>query len=227
MVYYTGDLHGDLRELTRFERLHLTAADIVVLLGDVGANYDGFRHDRLFKEALSALPPVFLCIHGNHEMRPGGIPSYKQKLWNGGVVWYEEKYPNLLFAGDGEIFDLGGVRHIAIGGAYSVDKYHRLVRGMAWWPDEQPDAAIRAYVEAQLAAHPVDVILSHTCPYRYEPTEAFLPGLDPARVDAGTEKWLDEIERAVSYRAWYCGHWHIDKRTERMHFLFREVETAE
>ena len=30
MVYYTGDLHGDLRELTRFERLHLTAADIVI-----------------------------------------------------------------------------------------------------------------------------------------------------------------------------------------------------
>ena len=40
MVYYTGDIHGSKIEVTRFCReMNLTEEDIVVILGDVGANY--------------------------------------------------------------------------------------------------------------------------------------------------------------------------------------------
>ena len=27
------------------------------------------------------------------------------------------------------------------------------------------------------------------------------------------------------YKAWYCGHWHINKRIDKMHFLFHGFET--
>lgn len=43
--------------------------------------------------------------------------------WNGGKVWVQEKYPQLLFTKDGEIYTIDGKRYIAIGGAYSVDSY--------------------------------------------------------------------------------------------------------
>ena len=40
MVYYTGDLHGNPREVIDFcERQKLTEQDTLILLGDVGANY--------------------------------------------------------------------------------------------------------------------------------------------------------------------------------------------
>ena len=95
------------------------------------------------KRLLTLVKPTLLCIHGNHEVRPANIPTYQTKVWNGGTVWVEEAFPRLLFAMDGEIFDLEGLRHLAIGGAYSVDKFYRLARGYGWWPDEQPSQEIK------------------------------------------------------------------------------------
>ena len=180
------------------------------------------------KKVLTAVKPTMLCIHGNHEIRPASIPSYRTKQWNGGTVWVEEAFPRLLFAMDGEIFDLEGLRHLVIGGAYSVDKFYRLARGYGWWPDEQPSQEIKDKVIQTLDAcgWQVDTVLSHTCPYPYEPREAFLPMIDQSTVDDSTEKWLEEIERKLKYDHWFCGHWHIDKHIDRMHFLFHSVEAA-
>ena len=42
MIYYTGDIHGGKYEIVRFtKRMNLTADDVIVILGDVGANYYG------------------------------------------------------------------------------------------------------------------------------------------------------------------------------------------
>ena len=58
--------------------------------------------------------------------------------------------PNTRFAKDGEIYDLDGWRCIAIGGANSIDKYHR-TRQVDWWEDEQPSEWIKERVEDRLA----------------------------------------------------------------------------
>lgn len=153
--------------------------------------------------------------------------SQPTKQWNGGTVWYEEAYPNILFAQDGEIFTMDGMTHLVIGGAYSVDKYYRIFRGFGWWEDEQPSEEIKAYVEEQVKSRQIDVILSHTCPYRYRPTEAFLPGIDESRVDTSTEEWLDKIEETVNYAVWLCGHWHINKSVDKLNFLYDGVISSQ
>lgn len=228
MVYFTGDIHGIPWGIKKFcAKVKPTAEDIIVILGDVGVNFYEDERDDAVKHILSKLKPTILCIHGNHEIRPWNIPGYQQKEWNGGKVWYQEEYPSLLFAADGEIFNLNGVRYLVIGGAYSVDKFYRLQRGGGWWPDEQPSPEIKAYVEKQIAEKEFDVVLSHTCPFRYEPTEMFLPMVDQSSVDDSTERWLDEIEQRIQYKAWYCGHWHTEKRIDKMHFLYRTFESDE
>ena len=228
MIYYTGDIHGQKYEIEHFcKRFKPTSEDTIVILGDVGANYCQDERDAELKEALNKVKPTILCIHGNHEIRPWNIPTYKEKEWNGGTVWYEEEYPSVLFAKDGEIFDIEGLRHIVIGGAYSVDKFYRISRGYEWWEDEQPSEEIKRRVEHQLKDNKVDVILSHTCPFKYEPVEVFLPGIDQSTVDASTEHWLDEIEESTDYLAWFCGHWHINKRIDDIHFLYHNFESAE
>jgi 3-oxoacid CoA-transferase subunit A len=228
MLHLTGDIHGDPRPVLAYAKTHIISPDdVIILLGDVGANfYRSIRDDHL-KDALSGLPCPVLCIHGNHEMRPESIQSYEPREWHGGIVYTERAWPRLCFAKDGEVYDLEGLRAIAIGGAYSPDKEYRRSLGYGWWPDEQPSDETMAYVEAQLEAHSqaVDLVLSHTCPARFIPTEALLPGLDQSTVDRRTEEWLGHIESRIRYRAWFCGHWHIDKRSARMHFLFREWET--
>ncbi len=228
MIYYTGDIHGDPRRIVQFaEHWDLTENDIIVILGDVGANYYLGKRDNLTKSALAELKPTIFCIHGNHECRPEHIPTYVLKDWKGGHVWYEEAYPNILFARDGDIFTMEGIRHMVIGGAYSVDKYYRQQRGYAWWADEQPDDVIKARVEKNLAENTIDFVLSHTCPFRYEPREMFLSMIDQNSVDASTEKWFDEIETKVEYKAWLCGHWHTDKKIDKMHFLFNAFDSSE
>ena len=229
MIYITGDIHGDIRPLLEFiEEQQLGEGDTVVLLGDAGLNYYGnHKGDGKKKQRLNKTGVTVFCIHGNHEMRPESVGTYKMKTWNGGLVYAETAYPNLLFAKDGEVYDLEGLKAIAIGGAYSVDKYYRLIRGISWFPDEQPSEETKSAVEAKLDSldWQIDVVLSHTCPAKYIPVEAFLPGLSQDEVDRSTEDWLDRIEDKLDYSAWYCGHWHINKRIDKMHFLMecREV----
>ena len=228
MLYFSGDIHGSPWSVKRFcEKQKLSKEDILVLLGDVGANYHGDWRDDEMKKVLAKLAPTILCIHGNHEIRPWNIDGYYETVWHGGKVWVQAQYPNLLFAQDGEIFNINGLSYIAVGGAYSVDKHYRLARGYGWWENEQPSEEIKVYVEQQLRENGIDVILSHTCPFKYEPVEMFLPGIDQSTVDDSTEHWLDQIEESTDYVAWFCGHWHTDKRIDRMHFLFHSFESEE
>lgn len=225
MVYITGDIHGDLDPVyTLFENFQPTAEDVIIILGDVALNYTGRLRDRIIKENMSALKSIFFCIHGNHENRPQNIESYKEKEWHGGRVLYEEDFPNILFPVDGDIFEIDGKKCLVIGGAYSVDKLYRIRNGWNWWHDEQPTPVIKAYVEKQIESHKVDVIFSHTCPFKYIPKECFLSVIDQSKVDNSTEQWLDTIEESVDYEAWYIGHWHIDKKIENIHFLFHGIE---
>ena len=226
MVYITGDIHGSLdpiRELCN--KYNPTENDIIVILGDVGLNYYGGHKDKRVKYQLNDIGCKFFCIHGNHENRPQNIPTYKEKKWMGGRVLYENDYPNLLFPLDGDIFTLEDKKCLIIGGAYSVDKYYRLSLGYNWWADEQPSPSIKAYVECQTHYNDVDIVFSHTCPAKYKPTECFLSGIDQESVDDSTEQWLDKIEERLDYQAWYVGHWHTNKRIDKMHFLYHEVET--
>lgn len=228
MVYFTGDIHGVPWKIIKFaKKMELTSNDTIVILGDVGANYFLDERDDAMKTLLDKLGVNILCIHGNHEIRPANIPSYKLQSWNKGKVWFEEKYPNLKFAKDGEIYHIEGRRYIAIGGAYSVDKYYRQARGLGWWDDEQPSEEIKNYVEKQLSKGDFEIILSHTCPYKYEPADMFLSGIDQSKVDRSTEEWLDKIEERYNYSHWLCGHWHTDRRVGKIHFLYNSWETAD
>ncbi len=199
-------------------------SDTMVVLGDAGFNYYRSVKDDGSKKFASKFPITLLCIHGNHEIRPQNIPTYKETTYHGGKVLYEEEYPDILFAVDGEVYDLDDFKCIVIGGAYSVDKYYRLDRGFGWWPDEQPSPEIRARVEAVLdqRAWQVDVVLSHTCPLRYEPVEVFISGIDQSQVDKSTETWLGQIEAKLHYKRWYCGHYHTEKKIDRLRFMFED-----
>ena len=230
MVYITGDIHGEVYRVSEMiEKYEITPNDIIVILGDVGMNYYGNKHgDRRNKKRLNNFDIPILCIHGNHEMRPETLITYREEPWMGGTVYFEEEFPNLFFAKDGEIYDLEGIKAIAIGGAYSVDKWYRLQRNIHWFPDEQPSIEIKTRVEKKLDElnWQVDTVLTHTCPYGYIPREAFMSYVNQSTVDNSTELWLDTLEKKLNYKAWYCGHWHIEKRIDKIHFLFESVETV-
>ena len=67
------------------------------------------------------------------------------------------------------------------------------------------------------------IILSHTTPLKYEPTEVFLSCIDQSKVDKSTEQWLDKIEENVEYKKWYCGHYHTNKKIDKVSILFEDI----
>ena len=226
MIYITGDTHGDfVRYFDFVEKNELTENDVMIVIGDAGLNYYGNDRDTDRKRFVNDFPFVTFFIHGNHEMCPFDIPSYKTKMFCGSSVWYEEEYPNILFAKDGEVYQFGKLSCIVIGGAYSIDKYYRISRGWNWFENEQPFDEIKAYVEKQLEArdNKIDIVLSHTCPLKYEPTEVFLPDIDQSSVDKATETWLDIIESRIEYNKWYCGHYHTQKTIDKIQFMFKDI----
>ena len=189
--YITGDTHGNFNRIEEFcSENDTTKEDVMIILGDAGINYWLDNTDRQLKNDLSSLDITLFCVHGNHEARPWEAGDYEEVMWNDGLVYMEEAYPNILFAKDGEIYNFHGKKVMAIGGAYSVDKYYRISHKMPWFDTEQLDDRIMNYVEQQLEKEgwSIDIILSHTVPIEAEPTWAFIPGLNQRIVDKSTEK---------------------------------------
>lgn len=227
MIYITGDKHGNYHDVFEFcYNYKTTTSDIMIILGDAGINYFLNDKDYILKNALLGLPIILFCIHGNHEERPENIKTYKTKSFHNGLVYYEEEYPNILFAKDGEIYDFNNKKTLVIGGAYSIDKEYRLKMGYNWYKSEQPTEEIKNRVKDILKknSNKIDVILSHTCPIKYEPVEAFLNFIDQSTVDKSTETFLNELEENSQYKIWYCGHYHIDKKIDKIRFMMNDID---
>ena len=225
--FITGDCHGDFEKIEFFCRYHETTPDdCMIILGDAGINFCMDHRDEELKNALDKMPLTFLCVHGNHEERPYNISSYRTKVWHGGLVYYEDAHPTILFAKDGEMYEMNGKKVIAIGGAYSGDKAFRIMLGLPWFPDEQPSKEIKKYVEAQLDKQQwtVDYVLSHTCPMVYEPREKYQNLVDAKTIDKSTEQWLDQIAKKLAYKCWYFGHYHDNVAYDDAELLYEEIK---
>lgn len=95
-----------------------------------------------------------------------------------------------------------------------------------WWDNEQPSELTKQHVENQLKKNNwnIDVVLTHTCPFDFEPVDMFISGIDQDSVDDSTEKWLQEIERKLNYKHWYAGHYHVNRKlNDKFTFLFDDI----
>lgn len=209
---------------------------MTIILGDHGSLYyedDGM--DRK-KRALSTLPGTVICIRGNHDHRPD-CAAYCHELIQvdeptySGQFYMDKRFSNILYTREFGWYRFGSKRVFVIGGAFSVDKYRRIsmqengFTSYLWFSDEQLYPNERKTAQEQLMSDTNGefYLMSHTCPFRYIPHNAFLPDVNQSTVDTTMEKWLDELESGLAYTKWYCGHYHIDKTVDDMRFLFNDL----
>lgn len=228
-VYVTGDIHGDVRVVKRIcKKLNTDTSDTLILLGDVGINYFFNERDTKAKKILSTLPITIFAVRGNHEARPSRISNIQMKKYWDGNVYYEETYPNILYAIDCELYDIPlwyevpdewgdrwltptFYKTIVMGGAYSVDKYYRLRNGWSWFADEQLTEEEKQLAADNFDKYRIDIVLTHTCPFSYMPTDLFLSQVDQSMVDNSQERFFQELEYTGNYQAWLWGHYHADR----------------
>ena len=221
MIYITGDTHREFYKLYDIEK---NKNNLLIILGDAGINYYLDERDKILKEQLNSYNIKLFCVQGNHEERPENISTYKEIDMFGGKVFIEEEYPNLIFAKNGELYNIDNKKVLVIGGAYSVDKNYRITYGHPWFKDEQLSKEEMDNILNKYKGLHVDIVLSHTCPLKYEPIEVFIKGIAQSTVDKSMEKFLNKVEESIDYDKWYCGHYHTEKQIDKLEFMFGRIK---
>ena len=200
----------------------------VIILGDAGLNFYLNKTDKKNKKIINNQGFTIYCVRGNHEERPEKVPGIHPVLDDNvkGVVLQEVEFPNIRYLMDGGEYTIAGKSVLVVGGAYSVDKWYRLNRcgvydklhpdytnskKTGWFPAEQLTTDEMGDIMFKCAGQYYDVVLTHTCPISWEPTDLFLPGLDQSSVDKSMELWLDELKNNIDWTVWLFGHYHGDQ----------------
>lgn len=172
------------------------------------------------------------CVRGNHEQRPELIETMhlENDYQVGNMTWVEEEFPNIRYFADGGNYVIDGHPTLVIGGAYSVDKYWRLMRAgysaadgaiadpkeCGWFKDECLTQEEMTAIQESNVGKKFDLVLTHTCPFDWEPTDLFLNCIDQTTVDTSMEWWMNQIKDTFNWNVWLFGHFHAD-RIERPH----------
>ena len=219
----TGDTHGRVMErLSHMENNYVPQETALIILGDAGINFYLNKTDAKNKKIINNTGYFIYCVRGNHEERPENIPTMYQIYDENveGRVYYEVEYPNIRYLIDGHAYLINKHPTLVIGGAYSVDKWYRLShfpqgsKWTGWFKDEQLTPEEMASITERFKGKHFDFILTHTCPYSWQPFDLFLKGLDQSTVDNTMERWLDDFRKQVTWNAWCFAHFHDDRAVQ-------------
>ena len=95
----------------------------MIILGDAGINYWLNNADRQLKNDLTDLDIHYFVYMEIMRQDHGRQQIMRRFMWKWWGLSIEKNNIRNLFAKDGEIYDFHGKKVMAIGGAYSVDKY--------------------------------------------------------------------------------------------------------
>ena len=229
-IYITGDTHGGFQRFAtkNFPQLkEMGREDYVIIAGDFGGIWIGEQADGPTLDWLEDKPFTTLFVDGNHE-NFDLLDTCPEQEWHGGRVHVVR--PHVLHLMRGQVFDIGGLTWVTMGGASSHDirdgvldptapdfqRQYRMmldrgalfrVLGRSWWPEELPSEAEYAEAEAKLerVGWCVDCILTHCAP------TSVAQALDPgSRPDKLTD-FLETVKEKCRFSQWFCGHYHVNQ----------------
>ena len=228
-IIVTGDIHGN-----PFQRLNLenfpegktyTKEDYVIILGDFGLVWDDSAMEHSCLDWLENKPWTTLFIDGNHE-NYDLLNKFPIEEWGGGRV--QKIRSSVIHLLRGEVYDIGGYKFLAMGGARSHDiqdgilevgdprikiwkkddfKLFR-INHISWWKEEIPNEEERKNALKNLAEndYKVDYILTHEAPS----SDVVLMDHLLYHPDEYS-RWLEmEIRQKVKYKKWFFGHYHLN-----------------
>lgn len=118
---------------------------------------------------------------------------------------------------DGGSYVINGKSCLVIGGAYSVDKWYRIEmaaydnKHFCWFKDEQLTKEEMDKISKSVCGKHYDFVLTHTCPFSWQPTDLFLGFINQATVDNSMEIWMEKLKDTFTWGVWCFGHYHADR----------------
>ena len=212
MIYLISDLHGEKDFLGLMEYRDIANEDdLLIILGDIGLSFDDTDENREFTKWFLSIKKNIAIIDGNHENFEH-LNSFPEEEWNGGTV--RRLTENIILLKRGNVYDIEGKSVFVFGGCKSSPKWKEM--GLWHYGEEPTEKELKlAYDNLKKYNYSVDYILTH----KYEET--------PARgtVCEDLQKLTQYIEQNVSYKKWFAGHWHVNKKEDEKHiFVYDTIE---
>ena len=217
-ILVTGDIHAsyDIAKLSEscFDTAGLTKDDYVIICGDFGLVWNNSASEQYWLRWLDTRPFTTLFVDGNHEGF-SLLNSLPETTWNGGAV--HQVATSVFHLKRGQLFNIDGYRIFAMGGASSseYDRTHR-TQGETLFTEEIPNEQERAAVLETLDAAnwDCDFVITHCAPSSCaQGISEHTDRLEIHPMDEYTD-WLQTIQDHLTYRHWFCGHYHIDAQIQ-------------
>ena len=210
-LYLTGDTHGNFRRFlpeSFYEQETMTKKDIVLVCGDLGGVWYGDKRDDDGLDFLERRPFTTAFVPGNHE-NYDALRTYPLEEWHGGTV--RPIRPSVLMLERGQVFELGGKRIFAMGGASSHD-----IRDGILEPDDPLFQKKFQRLNAQGALFR-DYIITHCAPTSIQ--NALLR--EHSAPDALTD-FLEEVSQRCRFKYHFFGHYHSNQVIQQKYVLLYE-----
>lgn len=201
-IAFAGDWHANARwGVHAIEYAASSGADIIVHLGDYGYEFTAQFRSQV-ERALTEAGLELWFVDGNHERFPKLLNYPLQPDGRRRVTGQVFHLPR------GFRWEWDGVRFLALGGAYSIDRKWR-VPHVSWWPEEE---ITHQQVADCIAGGPADVLVSHDCPTGVDipglsETAHLWPPLDLIRAE-NHRLQLRRVTDVVQPRWIWHGHYH-------------------
>lgn len=212
-IFITGDCHGgiDAQKLGASvfkEGKNLTKNDYVIIAGDFGfpwfdEQHNAYAQERYWLKWIHDKPWTTLFVDGNHE-NFDKLNAYQQYEWNGGYI--HKITDSIYHLMRGYIFTIHDNTFFTFGGGTSIDKNHR-IEGLSWWKEEIPNYQQyeQGLTTLDNVGWNVDYVITHTAPSLIHTMIGNHYNQDSLTM------YLEEIRMNLTYKTWFCGHYHIDK----------------
>lgn len=231
MILVTGDIHGriDIGKLSNTKNKamkhiakKMTKDDFLIICGDFGLVWSNDKDDIWWRKWLDEKPYTTLFVDGNHE-NYDLLEQFKEVDFHGGRARKIGKTIYHLMRG--QMYELQGKKFFTFGGAESHDKEYRTY-GLSIWERELPEdyEYERALQTLKANDFKTDYIITHCAPSFVQKEIEDNFGL--MYCENRLTKFFAEIESKTDYKAWFCGHYHMDRQSTaqpKLRILYRKI----
>ena len=231
-IFVTGDIHGD-KDIHKLNTHNLRLKnkikqdDYLIICGDFGLVFEQeeSKEERYWLAWLDSKPWTTLFVDGNHE-NFDRLKTYPiEEKWGGNVHQISKKVFHLM---RGEVYQIEDQKIFAFGGAFSHDKEYR-TENETWWQEELPNSEECDNAIQNLKRHnnKVDIIVTHDAHRYFAQTLGYYRdamktnGYNDDRINI--LDFFEMIFKKVTFKDWFCGHYHIDYDFDSFHFLYQRI----
>jgi hypothetical protein len=230
-IFITGDCHGadHLQKMNDFaiQNPELDKSDVMIITGDFGVIWKAEEdsQERDIMRWAQNLPFSLFVVLGSHENynRIEKLPTIKMY---DGSVWQDPRYPQIVYAQSGNIYNINNKSFFCFNGGMTIDKECRK-EWVSWWPQELPTVEQMNYGLENLKKvnNTVDFIVTHDCPvsgFKYIPQSHKCSNYD--KYISHLNHYLEKVFNTTNIKRWYCGRFHCDSGDMKITFMFNTVK---